>query len=215
MTKGGVNSFRREHGDECAKPMKIKGSEDVPREFCQIHSKGNVRILEGPLEGVKMSLGASVTIYLSLFHPASLDLIVTSPPRCLITTSPHHPTNLSPYHLTTLLSCHHTASPPCHPVTTLPLCHLVISSPGHPAVSPSPPRTCPRLILVLTSYLSSPRNSSSPCPRLVLVPPLSSSCLRLVLASFLSSPHLVYYLRIPLSIPFLGHSIPLSLVPVL
>ena len=59
MAKGGVNSFRREHGNERAKPMKIEGSEDVPREFCQIHSKGNVRILEGPLEGVKMSLGVN------------------------------------------------------------------------------------------------------------------------------------------------------------
>ena len=34
MTKGGVNGFRREHGDKCAKPMKMEGSEDVPGEFC-------------------------------------------------------------------------------------------------------------------------------------------------------------------------------------
>ena len=59
MTKGGVNSFRREHGNKCAKPMKMEGSEDVPRKFCQIHSKGNVRILKGSLEGVKMLLSTS------------------------------------------------------------------------------------------------------------------------------------------------------------
>ena len=42
MTKGGVNSFRREHGNECAKPMKMEGSEDVPGKFCQVHLKRNV-----------------------------------------------------------------------------------------------------------------------------------------------------------------------------
>ena len=57
--KGGVNSFGREHGDECAKSMKMEGGEDMPREFCQIHSKGNMRILEGSFEGVEMLLGAS------------------------------------------------------------------------------------------------------------------------------------------------------------
>ena len=30
MPKGGVNSFRREHGDECAKPMKVESGEDMP-----------------------------------------------------------------------------------------------------------------------------------------------------------------------------------------
>ena len=59
MTKGGVNSFGREHGNKCAKPMKMEGSEDVPGEFCQVHSKGDVRILKGSSEGVKVSLGAS------------------------------------------------------------------------------------------------------------------------------------------------------------
>ena len=39
--------------------MKMEGGEDVPRKFCQIHSKGNVQILKGSLEGVKMSLGMS------------------------------------------------------------------------------------------------------------------------------------------------------------
>ena len=42
MTKGGVNSFRREHGDEHAKPMKVESSEDMPGEFSQVHSKGDV-----------------------------------------------------------------------------------------------------------------------------------------------------------------------------
>ena len=42
MVKGGVNSFGREHGDKCAKPMKMEGSEDMPREFCQIHLKENM-----------------------------------------------------------------------------------------------------------------------------------------------------------------------------
>ena len=59
MTKGGVNSFGREHGDEGAKPMKMESSEDMPGEFCQIHLKGDVRILEGSLTGVKVSLGTS------------------------------------------------------------------------------------------------------------------------------------------------------------
>ena len=41
-TKGGVNSFRREHGDKHAKSMKMESSEDMPREFCQVHLKGNM-----------------------------------------------------------------------------------------------------------------------------------------------------------------------------
>ena len=57
--KGGVNSFRREHGNECAKPMKMEGGEDMPGKFCQVHSKWNVQILEGSFKGVKMSLGMS------------------------------------------------------------------------------------------------------------------------------------------------------------
>ena len=59
MTKGGVNNFGREHGDKGAKPVKVESGEDVPGEFCQIHLKGDVQILEGSFEGVKMSLGAS------------------------------------------------------------------------------------------------------------------------------------------------------------
>ena len=59
MTKGGVNCFGREHGNKHAKPMKMEGSEDVPREFCQVHSKGDVRVLEGSFKGMKVSLGAS------------------------------------------------------------------------------------------------------------------------------------------------------------
>ena len=59
MMKGGVNSFRREHGNEHAKPMKMEGSEDVPGKFCQVHSKRNLRILKGSFEGVKVLLGAS------------------------------------------------------------------------------------------------------------------------------------------------------------
>ena len=57
--KGGVNSFRREHGDKCAKPMKVESSEDVPGEFCQVHLKRDVRILKGSLKGVTVSLGMS------------------------------------------------------------------------------------------------------------------------------------------------------------
>ena len=57
MTKGGVNGFRREHGNECAKPMKMEGGEDVLREFSQVHAKGDVQIFEGSFEGVKMLLG--------------------------------------------------------------------------------------------------------------------------------------------------------------
>ena len=29
MTKGGVNGFGREHGNKCAKPMKVEDSEDM------------------------------------------------------------------------------------------------------------------------------------------------------------------------------------------
>ena len=57
--KGGVNSFGREHGNKRAKPMKMEGGEDMPGEFCQVHSKGDVQILKGSLEGMKVSLGMS------------------------------------------------------------------------------------------------------------------------------------------------------------
>ena len=57
--KGGVNSFGREHGNKRAKLMKMEGGEDMPGEFCQVHSKRDVRILEGSFEGVKVSLGMS------------------------------------------------------------------------------------------------------------------------------------------------------------
>ena len=59
MMKGGVNSFGRVHGNKRAKPMKMEGGEDVPGEFCQVHSKGDVRILKGSFKGVQVSLGAS------------------------------------------------------------------------------------------------------------------------------------------------------------
>ena len=59
MMKGGVNGFRREHGNKHAKPMKMEGGEDMPGEFCQVHLKRDVRILEGSFEGVKVSLGTS------------------------------------------------------------------------------------------------------------------------------------------------------------
>ena len=57
--KGGVNSFRRENGDKRAKPMKMESGEDMPGEFCQVHLKGDVRILKGSLKGVKVLLGMS------------------------------------------------------------------------------------------------------------------------------------------------------------
>ena len=59
VVKGGVNSFGREHGNKRAKPMKMEGGEDMPGEFCQVHSKGDVQILKGSLEGMKVSLGMS------------------------------------------------------------------------------------------------------------------------------------------------------------
>ena len=59
VMKGGVNSFRREHGNKHAKPMKMEGGEDVPGEFCQVHLKRDVRILEESFEGVKVSLSTS------------------------------------------------------------------------------------------------------------------------------------------------------------
>ena len=42
MMKSGVNGFGRKHGDKCAKPMKVEGSEDVPRELSQVHVKRDV-----------------------------------------------------------------------------------------------------------------------------------------------------------------------------
>ena len=42
MMKGGVNGFRREHGNKHAKPVKVEGSEDVPRELGQVHVKRDV-----------------------------------------------------------------------------------------------------------------------------------------------------------------------------
>ena len=92
-----------------------------------------------------------VTIYFSLFlshfHPATLDLIFTS--------SSHHPTVLSPHHLAVSSPCHPTTSPPHHLITSLP-CHLVTPSPC--------PRPCP-----------SSSSSPCPCPHLVLVLALSLS----------------------------------------
>ena len=57
--KGGVNDFRGEHGDKHAKPMKVEGSEDVPRELGQVHAKREVRILKGSFDGVKVLLSLS------------------------------------------------------------------------------------------------------------------------------------------------------------
>ena len=57
--KGGVNNFRRKHGNKYAKSMEMEGGEDVPGEFCQIHAKRDVRILKGSLKGVKVLLGMS------------------------------------------------------------------------------------------------------------------------------------------------------------
>ena len=42
MTKGGVNGFRREHGNKHAKLMKVEGSGDVPRKLSQVHAKRDV-----------------------------------------------------------------------------------------------------------------------------------------------------------------------------
>ena len=56
---GGEDSFRRKHGNKCAKPTKVEGGEDMPGEFCQVHSKRDVQILEESFEGVKVSLGTS------------------------------------------------------------------------------------------------------------------------------------------------------------
>ena len=39
--------------------MKMEGSEDMPGEFCQVHSKRDVQVLEGSFEGVKVSMGMS------------------------------------------------------------------------------------------------------------------------------------------------------------
>ena len=59
MMKGGINGFGREHGNERVKSMKVEGSEDMPGEFCQVHSKRDMQVLEGLFEGVKVLLGTS------------------------------------------------------------------------------------------------------------------------------------------------------------
>ena len=41
-TKGGVNGFGGKHGNKRAKPMKVEGGEDMPRELGQVHAKRNV-----------------------------------------------------------------------------------------------------------------------------------------------------------------------------
>ena len=58
MLKGGVNSFRREHGDKCSKSVKMEGGEDMHRKFCQVHAEGNVQVLEWSLRGVVMVFGS-------------------------------------------------------------------------------------------------------------------------------------------------------------
>ena len=57
--EGGVNGFGGEHGNKRAKPMKVEGSEDVPRELDQVHVKRNVQILKESFKGVKVLLGLS------------------------------------------------------------------------------------------------------------------------------------------------------------
>ena len=42
VMKGGVNSLRRKHGYKHSKSVKVEGSENMCREFCQAHAKGNV-----------------------------------------------------------------------------------------------------------------------------------------------------------------------------
>ena len=41
-TEGGVNGFGGEHGNKRAKPMKVEGGEDMPRELSQVHAKRNL-----------------------------------------------------------------------------------------------------------------------------------------------------------------------------
>ena len=42
VTKGGVNGLRREHRNKCSKSVKMEGSENMPREFGQVHMEGNM-----------------------------------------------------------------------------------------------------------------------------------------------------------------------------
>ena len=58
VMEGGVNGFGREHGNKHAKPMKVEGSEDMPRELGQVHAKRDLRILEGSFKRVKVLLGS-------------------------------------------------------------------------------------------------------------------------------------------------------------
>ena len=40
--KGRINGFVREHGNKCSKSVKMEGSEDMPREFSQVHMERDV-----------------------------------------------------------------------------------------------------------------------------------------------------------------------------
>ena len=42
MMKGGVNGFGRKHRNKCSKSMKMEGSENMPREFSQVHVERDV-----------------------------------------------------------------------------------------------------------------------------------------------------------------------------
>ena len=41
-TEGGVNGFWRKHRNKCSKSMKMEGSENMSREFGQVHAEGDV-----------------------------------------------------------------------------------------------------------------------------------------------------------------------------
>ena len=50
--KGRVDNFGRKHGYEGAKTMKMQCSYDVPGQFCEIHMKRNMGVLERLFQGV-------------------------------------------------------------------------------------------------------------------------------------------------------------------
>ena len=148
----------------------------------------------------------NVTIYFSFVFPNPHPVFV-SPHK-----SSHHPVDtlspLSLYHLANPSPPHHHITlSPHHLVTTSP-CHLVTLSPlhlYHPNTTSLSTKTpyCPITLNVLVLSLSCP----CPCPVLVLSLSLSCPCPCLDLD--------LSHLCIPLSIPFLGHCICPSLVPIL
>ena len=57
--KGGVDNFRRKHGNEGTKTVEMQRSDDMPWKLCKIHAERDVRVFQGSLQGVEVVLSSS------------------------------------------------------------------------------------------------------------------------------------------------------------